>query len=149
MAEQTTKEREESEMTSIEKARKDLQSYIEELEKEEINGCLDAEWMRERLSQDEWRLEELFGDQMAWDVSELEKALNSSDAETQTIKNELGRFEGYAISTGRHQWDEDFGEVPGYQYETIMAIRLRNIAAEALELPTVDWRDYYDDSPCK
>ncbi len=125
----------------MEEALQKLNAFIEQKIEEE-----DSRYSEDYKSSKWYRrpsLKEAVGDDIGRRTKTLKEVLESGNK--LRLKEVLDSLEKAAKEYGKSWWDEDLHrERAGYEFECTVCTQLRNIAAEALGLPSADYHDYYE-----
>ena len=129
--------------SKLKEALRALDYFKEQAIKEAIAGYNEeykkSKWYREPT------LRDCVGDMINDDFTQFYTSVSNENADTKHVEELVGLFTDRAKEFGRSWWDEDLCcERTGYEYETQVYARFRNIAAEIIGLEPIDWRDYYE-----
>ncbi len=124
---------------AYEKALKELNALIDERIKEVDDSYSkdykESKWYKKPTIRDAFR------DSMASDITGLKEALEKELDVFPFVKE----FEITATRYGASWFDEDLQmERCGWEWETIIYARLRNIAATVTGNGSIDWHEYYE-----
>ncbi|WP_026653522.1 hypothetical protein [Butyrivibrio proteoclasticus] len=118
----------------------DLDRFKENAIKEELAGYTEeyksSKWFREPS------LKDAVGEGITDDFSLFYSAINGRCAD---IERFVELFDAKAVAFGKSWYDEDLCcERTGYEWETSIYVRFRNIAAEILGLEPKAFTEYYE-----
>ena len=118
-----------------------MDKLVEEKIREEVSSYSESykasQWFKEPT------FEDVVGNNIARRADELRKALCSNNKVG--LQTAIKDLEIAARDYGKSFYDEDLQCYrTGYEYECMLCTELRNIAANALGLPSTDFHDYYE-----
>ena len=124
---------------AYEKALEELTSLInrqiEETENSYSKEYKESKWYRKPTIRD------AFGDSIASDIERLKEALENEQDVFPFVKE----LEITATRYGASWFDEDLQmERCGWEWETKISAKLRNIAAKAIDIGPINWQEYYE-----